>query len=623
MFQYHLFSHKKSPNKKNKIFFVFLSFLIIASFSTALFAGALANAALEYYTRDMPSIDILLNWNPPETTKIFSKNGTLLYQPQGSEVRTVISFDKIPDNLKNAFVAVEDMRFWQHQGIDPKRIFSVMLHDIESPDDLQGASTITQQLIKNCLLTNKKTVRRKIQEIILAYSLERHLSKEKILELYLNQIPFGSNIYGVEAASQKFWSKSASEINLMESAILAALAKATTTLSPYENKELLIERAKLVLDLMYEQKLILKESAENEKEREIAFKSPDVPIIHPHFSMYTLGEIEKRFGKEAINSSGLQVFTTIDDNLQKIAEEIIKETAGRIKKLGASNAALIGLDARTGQILAMVGSINFWSGESGQYNVTTALRQPGSTFKPLVYVSAFDTEKFTPDSIVNDSFVNFRGYKPNNFDFTYHGNVTIRSALANSYNIPAVKTLDAIGLNYFKEKMSLVKIEIKDDTGLPAALGAEATSLLNMAAAFASFANNGKYNPPSAFLKITNKNGDLLEEFKNSDIPAFSEKSAEMITSILSDYSARAQTFGSLRHRLELSDRPVAAKTGTTDSRRDAWTIGYTPDLVCAVWVGNNDNSPMNRKAEGITAAAPIWKEFMEKATKDTEIEEF
>lgn len=615
-----ILNRKKKP--KNLLSIIFGTIIFIG-LSTALFIFLFFNAALNYFTKDLPDVTILFNWSPPETTKIFSRGGKLLYEPHGSEVRTKISLEKIPKNLQNAFIAAEDKRFWEHQGMDFLRIASVILHDAKNPDDLQGASTITQQLVRNCLLDNKKTAKRKIQEIILAYLLEKNISKEKILELYLNQIPFGSNLYGIESASQRFWGKKSSDLNLAESAVLAAIPKAASYFSPYENPKALLERQKLVLNLMKEQSLISPEEALIAKEETINFKKPESPIIYPHFAMYVMDELEKKFGKEAVIEGGLQVMTSIDDKLQKIAENAIKENLQTLKKLGASNAALAAVDAKTGQILAMAGSVDFWSGSSGQYNATTAYRQPGSTFKPLVYISAFEKGNLTPESIISDSFVNFNGYKPNNFDFTYHGDEKVRYALANSHNIPAVKTLNMIGLDYFSQKMSELDIIIKPSTGLPAALGAEAVPPLKMAAAYASFANSGKFNPASPFVKITNKNGGILEEYSPKNTPVFSEESAAMINSILSDYGARTATFGNLRHRLELSDRPVAAKTGTTDNRRDAWTIGYTPSIVCAVWVGNNDNSPMGRKAEGVTAAAPIWKSFMIKAAEGTDTEEF
>lgn len=615
-----IFNRKK---KQKNIFLIILEGIIFFVLSTALFVFLFFNAALNYYTKDLPDIAILLNWSPPETTKIFSRGGALLYEPHGKEVRTKISFDKIPQNLRDAFIAAEDKRFWEHQGMDFFRIASVMLHDAKNPDDLQGASTITQQFVRNCLLDSKKTAKRKIQEIMLAYFLEKKISKEKILELYLNQIPFGSNLYGIEAASQRFWGKSASDLSLAQSAILAAIPKAASYFSPYKNPEALVERQKLVIDLMEKQLFITKENSIKAKNEKIVFAEPKYEIIFPHFSMYAMEKLEEKFGKEAMLSGGLQVVSSIDERLQKCAEEAIKDNLKTIKKLGASNAALAAVDPKTGQILAMAGSIDFWSGESGQYNAATAARQPGSTFKPLVYTSAFEKGNLTPDSIILDSYVNFNGYKPNNFDFSYHGEEKVRYALANSHNIPAVKTLNMIGLDYFSKKMFELEIAIRPTTGLPAALGAEATSPLKMAAAYGSFANKGKFNPAFPFVKITNKNGGILEECFPKNIPVFSEKSASMINSILSDYNARIGTFGNLRHRLELSDRPVAAKTGTTDNRRDAWTIGYTPSLSCAVWVGNNDNSPMGRKAEGATAAAPIWKSFMEKAVKEMPIEFF
>lgn len=619
-----IIKRKKKNNKTVKIFLAILSF--VAIFAAAIIALIIffANKTIKYYIHDIPDVSVLSRWTPPETTKIYSSGENLLYEPHGSEVRTAIAIGEIPNHLKNAFIAVEDKRFWQHFGIDASRVISSAIHNWKHPKDgIQGGSTITQQLVKNCLLGGGKNFKRKLQEAILALLLEKRMSKEKILEMYLNQIPFGSNIYGIEAAAQRFWSKSANELGLAESAVLAAIPKASSYFSPYENQPALLERQKIVLNLLLEQKMISPEEFYSAKSQKIVFNKPAASITYPHFTLYALNELEEQFGKETAKDSGLKAITTINERLQKIAEESITSHLSKIKKIGADNAALVAIEAKTGNILAMAGSVDFWDKNSGQYNAAMAYRQPGSTFKPLVYVSAFDTGDFTPETIVIDSFVNFNGYKPRNFDGAFHGALPIRLALANSHNIPAVKTLNRIGLEYFSKKMEQLEIEIKPETGLPAALGAESVPLLKMVSAYASFANGGKFNPPNPFKKILNRNGDAIKEYSPRNIPVFSSESAKMINSILSDYSARISTFGNLRRRLELKDRPVAAKTGTTDDRRDAWTIGYTPSIACGVWVGNNDNSPMGRKAEGVTAAAPIWKEFMEKAAEGTEIENF
>lgn len=616
----------RQKNSKNVFLMSFITglfFLAIIGLSTGLLIIYSVNGIYQYYAQDMPDVGLLVRWNPPETTKILAQDGTLLYEPHGQEVRNKISISDMPDYLQNAFIAIEDKRFWEHRGIDPTRILASAIHDLKAPDDLHGASTITQQLVRNCLLGNEKIIKRKVQEAVLAYSLEQNISKIQILELYLNQIPFGSNLYGIEAASQRFWGKNAKDLSLAESAILAAIPKATTALSPYENVEALKERQRLVLDSMAEQKLATWQEIEKARNEVITFNKPDYPILSPHFTMFALQTVEDKLGEDVVKNSGLLIETTLDTHMQKLAEDALSENLSRIKRLGGSNAGIVAIEAKTGKILAMAGLLDFWDHDSGQYNPVLAMRQPGSTFKPLVYATSFDLGQLTPDSIILDNYINFNGYGPNNFDYSFHGNITVKHALANSYNIPAVKTLYEIGMNAFSQKMSQLNIEIKKTTGLSAALGAEATPLLNMTTAFASFANDGKFNPPSTIDKITNKNGDVIQEFVLKNTQVFSEEAVAMLNSILSDYNARAETFGISRHRLELNDRPVAAKTGTTDGRRDAWTIGYTPDLVCGVWVGNNNNSPMGNKAEGVSIAAPIWKSFMMEATAGMEVEEF
>jgi len=622
-----LYPHRHhKENNKNVFFRSFITglfFIAVIGLSTSLIMVYAINGIYSFYTQDMPDVGLLVRWDPPETTRIMANDETLLYEPHGQEVRTKISMENIPEHLKDAFVAIEDKRFWDHRGIDPTRILASAIHDLKNPDDLHGASTITQQLVRNCLLNNEKTIKRKMQEAILAYSLEQNISKTKILELYLNQIPFGSNLYGIEAAAQRFWKKSAQDLSLAESAILAAIPKATTTLSPYGNVEALLERQRLVLDSMVDQGYITWEEMYEAKDEFIAFDTPDYPILFPHFTMFALQSVQEDLGEDAVKNSGLQIVTTLNTEMQKLAEEALKENTSRIKRLGGSNAGLVVIEVKTGKILAMAGLLDFWDHDSGQYNTALAMRQPGSTFKPLVYATAFELGQLTPDSIILDNYINYNGYSPHNFDYSFHGEITVRHALANSYNIPAVKTLYEIGMDVFTQKMSQLNIEIKKTTGLSAALGAEATPLLNMTAAFASFGNNGKFNAPSAIEKITNKNGDVIEEFSLQNTQVFSAKAMEMLNSILSDYNARAETFGISRRRLELNDRPVAAKTGTTDGRRDAWTIGYTPDLACGVWVGNNDNSAMGGKAEGVSIASPLWKSFMERATKGMNVKEF
>jgi membrane peptidoglycan carboxypeptidase len=495
-----------------------------------------------------------------------------------------------------------------------------------------GGSTLTQQFIKNAVLTTEKTYTRKIKELILAYQVEKRFTKDEILQMYLNEIPYGSTAYGIEAASQRYFGKSVRDVNIAEAAILAALPQAPSRYSPYgPNKDLLIARQHYILDLMVEQGYIEEEKAVVAKQVTINFKEQSNNILAPHFVMYVKELLSEKYGEKMVEQEGLKIYTTLDLYKQEIAEKVIAEkTPGNEENYGASNASLVSIDPKTGQILAMVGSRDYFNDDiDGQVNVSLQPRQPGSSFKPIVYAASF-IKGYTPDTILYDVVTNFsldksEPYEPHNYDLAERGPVTIRKALQGSLNIPAVKTIYLTGIDNvlaLAEDLGYSTFVDRNRFGLSLVLGGGEVKLLEHTNAFGAFARDGLVHPTAAILKIEDKDGNLLEEFKQTENRALEEQVARQINNILSDNAARAYAFGENNY-LTLGNRPVAAKTGTTNDYRDAWTIGYTPSIVTGVWVGNNDNSEMNRGAGGSAVAAPIWHDYMQEILGDTPIEYF
>ncbi|MDD4900996.1 MAG: penicillin-binding protein [Patescibacteria group bacterium] len=583
-------------------------------------------------TRGLPDPNRLIDRQVAQSTKIYDRTGeTILYEIHGDEKRTMVSLKDIPDNLKNATIAIEDKDFYKHSGFSLWAIFRTLVTDVLFGKKA-GASTLTQQFIKNAVLTNEKTFTRKIKEIILAYRLEKKFSKDEILQMYFNEIPYGSTAYGVEAASQLYFGKSARDLDLAESAVLAAIPQAPSRYSPYgPNKDLLLARQKYILDLMAKYGYIAKDQAEAAKKAAVIFKKPSDNMLAPHFVMYIKELLADQYGEKTIEQGGLKIYTTLDLYKQKIAEEVIKEKAeANAKKYQASNAALVSIDPKTGQILAMVGSKDYFNDEiDGQVNVALQPRQPGSSFKPIVYAAAF-IKGYTPETVLYDVVTNFstdpaKPYQPHNYDSKEHGPVTIRQALAGSLNIPAVKAIYLTGIDNvlsLAQNLGYSTLNDRSRFGLSLVLGGGEVKLLEHANAFSAFAREGLKHPLAFILKVEDKDGKVLEEFKNQDEKILNDEVARQINSILSDNSARAYIFGE-NNFLTLGSRPVAAKTGTTNDYRDAWTIGYTPSIVTGVWVGNNDNKEMKRGADGSVVAAPIWHDYMNRVLGDTPIEYF
>ena len=632
-------SRKKKTKLPRIIINKLAKFLIII----IILGGIFGLATVVWLSRNLPDPNRLIDRQVAQTTKIYDRSGEIiLYEIHGAEKRTLVNFNQIPEYLKNATVAIEDKDFYKHKGFSFWAIFRTAVTNILRGQKA-GGSTLTQQLIKNAILTPEKTYTRKIKELLIAYKVENKYSKDEILQMYLNEIPYGSTAYGVQAASRRYFGKSAQEISLAEAAILAALPQAPTRYSPYgSNKDLLIARQHYILDLMVKQNYISEEEAEQAKTAELEFKEQTDNIMAPHFVMYVKELLADKYGEKMIEQEGLKIWTTLDLYKQEIAEEVIKDRCEKNKtNYDAWNAALISLDPKTGQILAMVGSRDYFaesepedcvSGRSCKFepndNVTIRGRQPGSSFKPVVYATAF-LKGYTPDTVLYDVVTNFsttaKPYEPHNYDSQEHGPVTIRKALAGSLNIPAVKIIYLAGINNvldLADDLGYTTLKDRSRFGLSLVLGGGEIKLIEHTNAFSAFAREGKLHPTTAILKIEDKDGKVIEEYKDKEKKVLEPKIARLINNILSDNAARAFAFGETNW-LTLGSRPVAAKTGTTNDYRDAWTIGYTPSIVTGVWAGNNDNTEMKRGAAGGTVAAPIWHDYMQKVLGDTPIEYF
>lgn len=589
-------------------------------------------------TPDLNSFDSKLSG---VSTKIYDRTGeVLLYDVNQTVRRTIVPYEKISPYIKNATIAIEDEDFYKHNGIKISSIFRAFFANIGAGGFSQGGSTITQQVIKNSLLTRDKTISRKIKEWVLAIKLERTTDKDSILNLYLNQTPYGGNIYGIEEASRAFFDKHAEELTLPEAAYLAALPQAPTFYSPFGTHTRELEKRKdLVLEKMYQNKMINKEEYEKAVLEKVEFKKTMVNSLKaPHFVMFIKDYLATRYGEEALNEAGLRVVTTLDFAMQEKSEGILKEyVVNNETAFKAENGGLVAIDPKNGQILTMVGSRDYFDKNiEGNYNVTTALRQPGSSFKPFVYVTLFD-KGYTPETILYDVKTEFSTtcsadsvplfdgatcYSPVNYEGGFKGPMTIRYALGASRNIPAVKALYLAGIPEVlvnTKKLGIKSLKEPKDYGLSLAIGAAEVSPLDMTSAYGTFASNGLYNPYTGILRVEDKNGNVLEEFSTSSSRVFNEQPVLELNDVLSDPKARNSIF-TLSYVPE--GREMAIKTGTTNDSRDAWIVGYTPNIVVGAWMGNNDNSPMVQKSSAIIVA-PMWKQVVTEMFKNLPIETF
>ncbi len=582
-----------------------------------------------------------------ESTKIYDRTGKiLLYDVHEDVKRTLVPFDAISPNIKNATVAVEDANFYSHYGIQPKSILRAFIANVTGGGFKQGGSTITQQVVKKTLLTDEKKIARKIKEVILSFRLEAVFSKDEILALYLNEVPYGGNVYGIGEASKLFFGKDPRDLSVAESAYLAALPNAPTRLSPYGNNRAKLEaRKEFVLKRMRELKFITDNEYESARAEKITFLPKESRGIKaPHFVIWVKEYLVEKYGERAVEENGYKVVTTLDYELQKKADETIDKFGPSAEKnFGAKNMGLIAIDPKNGHVLAMVGSRDYFDVKNeGNFNVTLAPnRQPGSTFKPFVYATAF-TKGYTPETALFDLRTNFNAncdehgvplapnikpedcYMPENYDGKYRGPVSMREALAQSLNIPAVKTLYLAGIKdsiNTARRMGITSLTDPALYGLTLVLGSGEVSLIELTGAYGVFANDGVRNATTPILRIEDKKGQVIEESKESPEVVVSSEVARKISSILSDNRARTPIFGAAS-ALYFKDRDVAVKTGTTNNSVDVWTVGYTPNLAVGMWAGNNNNSPMKKNVSGVTIS-PIWRAFMDEALKITPLERF
>ncbi|MFA6422486.1 MAG: PBP1A family penicillin-binding protein [Candidatus Buchananbacteria bacterium] len=587
---------------------------------------------LAWVSKDLPNADGVLNRSVVVSSKIYDREGkTVLYDLHGDIKRTIIPLSDIPNYVQKATITAEDRDFYNHKGFSLTGIARSIVKNIFTGSKV-GGSTLTQQFVKNAILTNEKTYTRKLKELLISYRLEKNFSKDQILNMYFNEIPYGSVVYGIEAASQTFFGKSAKDLTIAEAAILAAIPQAPTYYSPYGNhKDKLIVRQRYILDSMVDLGYISRDQAETAKKEKITFKPTRESMIAPHFVMYVKELLSEQYGEDFINQEGLKIITTLDLEKQKIAEKAVEDgVKANGTKYGFGNASLVSLDPKTGQIFAMVGSADYFNDKiDGQVNVAIRPRQPGSSFKPIVYAASF-IKGYTPDTVVYDVVTNFdtsgsQKYEPHNYNLNENGPVTFRKALAGSLNIPAVKATYLTGINNIldlAEKMGYTTFADRSRFGLSLVLGGGEVKLLEHTESYSVFAQEGVKHDVTPILKIEDKTGKVLSEYKDKTQNVMDAEIARQITDILSDNGARAYIFGA-SNRLTLPDRPVAAKTGTTNDYHDAWTMGYTPNLVCGVWVGNSDNKAMKKGADGSVIAAPIWNQYMREALKNAPKENF
>jgi 1A family penicillin-binding protein len=610
----------KKRDLRNYVFWLFPIFLI----------------GLFYFLilKDLPSPTSLGNYDVPLATKIYDRNGKLLYDIFANQNRTTVPLSAMPKYLREATISIEDKNFYSHQGVNPiGGILRAFVASITG-GKLQGGSTITQQLVKSELLTPERSVTRKLKEIILAYWVELIYPKDKILEMYLNQVPYGGTAWGVETAAEKYFGKQVKDLTLAESALLAGLPQAPSLYSPFgSHPEYAFQRQKEVLKRMTEDKYITANQADEAEKTQLTFEKP-TNILAPHFVMYVKEQLVDKYGERVVERGGLKVTTTLDLDLEQYAEGTVASEIAKLKNLNVGNGAALITKPATGEILAMVGSTDYFASPSGSYNVVTALRQPGSSIKPINYAIGIERHLVTPATMFLDIPTCFSSpyqplYCPRNYDGKFHGPVQLRFALGNSFNIPAVKMLylnsvdsmvasaSAFGLNTFKDPSKY---------GLSLTLGGGEVHMTDMATAFGVFANAGIRKDLVSLLKVEDKNGKVLFENKDpnisKDIPSqlfltgervISPETSFLISHILLDNNARQEAFGP-SSSLVVSGHAVSVKTGTTNDLRDNWTIGYTPQYLVATWVGNNDNTSMNQAlVSGITGAAPIWNKLMSK----------
>ncbi len=573
--------------------------------------------------RDLPSPTKLASRSLPQSTQIYDRNDTLLYTIYSSRNQTFVPLSDIPLNVQKATIAIEDKDFYRHGAIDFRGIFR-SLYVIVFHKEIQGGSTLTQQLVKNGLLTSERTVVRKVREIVLSFATELIYPKNQILEMYLNQIPYGGTAYGIEAASETYFGKHAKDLDLAESTLLAGLPEAPSVFSPFgSHPESAKNRQLDVLNAMQQQGYISKAQEEQAAKEPLNYAKVSNTIKAPHFVLYVKDLLIKKYGEQTVEQGGLRVKTSLDLPTQEMAEASVSAEIAKVVPYHVTNGAAVITTPGSGEILAMVGSRNYFDTDiDGNVNVTLALRQPGSSIKPINYADGLIHGYTAATAFIDEPtcFPNPTGapYCPVNYDGKFHGIVQMRYALGNSFNIPAVKMLKVNGVDsmiQLAHSMGITTFGSADRYGLSLTLGGGEVTMLDMATAYGTFANGGYKMDLQPILEVQDAKGNILEKHEPASSPIFGQKVlpegvSYIISDILADNGARLTEFGPASE-LYIPGQYVPVKTGTTNDFRDNWTIGYTTDYVVTVWVGNNDNTPMSNIASGITGAAPIWHDLM------------
>jgi penicillin-binding protein 1A len=588
---------------------------------SSVFAGGLVGLAISF--RNLPDVRVLRSYAPTETTHIYDIKGKLIASLHGEANREVVPLDKISPHLKRAVIAIEDSHFYQHHGVNPGAVVRAFRANWSEGRTVEGGSTLTMQLVKNLFLNPKQAFSRKLAESVLSMRVEQIFTKDQILEMYLNQVYWGHNTYGAETAAQSYFGKPAADLTLAESAMMAGLIQAPENLSPFVNLKAAKQRQQEVLNRMVDLKWITPSEASDALKQPIklgkitSFQTSQIPYL----TEATVQELTRKFGRDAVLKGGMRVQTTIDTKFQRMAEEVVKEGHESLLAQGvyADQMALVAVDPRTHFVKAMVGGVDY---RKSQYNrAIQALRQPGSAFKPFVYYTAFASGKYGPDSIVDDSPVGYPDgyemYYPQNYDGSFSGPISIRHALAVSRNVPAVKLGQEVGLNKVIDVCRTLGIRSPIEPVVSLPLGAVDLTPLEMAGAFATFASNGWYSETTFIVQVTDSSGNvLLDNTPKPQLVLDPWAAASLNSALQGVIEGGTATAAAI-------DRPAAGKTGTTSSERDIWFVGYVPQLAAAVWVGNDDYSPVGYGATGGTYVAPIWRNFMQRALQGVPVENF
>ena len=606
-----------------------LSIMFLVVLSGSAIAIDVGMSTMKASQKNISNPEALMNSKNTGTT-ILDRNGEILFQGYGAVTRHNISLDEMPDSLINATLATEDPDFYKHGGFSWRGTARAVMADLRHTGMVQGGSTITQQLVKNTLLSNEKSFTRKYKEAVLAVDMEKRYSKDQILQMYLNTIYYGQGAYGVESASQTYFNKPAKDLTLEESALLAGLPQSPSRYDPNVDIDSAKERRDYVLSRMEEEGYINKSIVNETSSKPVVANMRKITIKAPHFVFFVLDELRRKYGPDIVEEGGITVTTTLDLNKQVAAEEIVKKQIEKLSSRNATNSGLVAVTPNNGDIVSMVGSVDYNKPGYGAVNVTLAQLQPGSSFKPIAYATAF-TKGWNGATKVDDKPMSVPQtdgtvYVPKNYDGKFRGQMTLRRALANSFNIPAIEVLKHAGLPETITMAHSLGIQApsltqQDRYGLSLVLGGGEVRPLDMAGVYSTFANYGTTVTPRAIKEVKDKYGEnITKPTPNTSKQVIDPRVTYMVTNILSDNKTREEMFGT-DSPLKLS-RPAAVKTGTTNDYRDNWAVGYTPDLVTAVWVGNNDHSPMVN-VDGVTGAAPIWKDYMEMAHDGLPVKEF